>query len=325
MLTIGPVMAAFDELSSLAFMVRDANRRGGVSVQLAASIHYDPTAPLDPVGAGAGAGAGGGARTGAGCTPRGGDVVLVSTRVRKLGGSLGFADMAMHRAVPLPLQGGDGDPAAARDTAYAPGELLASGSHIKFLAVGRAWNLLINDSTLPHLLPLLERWGEAAVSPDTLLGRLLLLVSKNRDGGRGARDALSDCADTVVPASSSGGMGPSTRVLHSGLSAAGDSGGSVGWLHANLNLQQQQDPGQEASAFLFPVRALFKNGLGFMHGGVAAINAEETALLAAQDGGSGEGGGGGRFVRQLSMRYLSPMHVSLLRSALMCSLLVPRC
>ena len=43
-LTIGPIIALFDELSSFGFMAKDSNRRGGVSVYLSANLIEIPVA-----------------------------------------------------------------------------------------------------------------------------------------------------------------------------------------------------------------------------------------------------------------------------------------
>lgn len=125
--SIGPVLAIFDELSSLSLIAQDKNRRGGVSVYLSGKLEES-------------------------CRIT--DSVIVTINCKKIGKSLGFCELTMHDSNSV-------NDVSCNSESEAPvgiikGKLLASGFHIKYLPLGTMWDMLINSRTLPFVVPLCE-------------------------------------------------------------------------------------------------------------------------------------------------------------------------
>ena len=65
----------------------------------------------------------------------------------------------------------------------------------------------------------------------------------------------------------------------------------------------------------FHVTNEFKNGLGFLHGGSCAIIAEHVAAMHNDNNNNGNNSDihrRKRYIKHMNIRYLSPMHVSVI-------------
>ena len=99
----------------MAFIIEDTNNRPGVSIHLETQVFEQSKEIII-----------------ADNDKNKGIDVLVATKVRKIGRTVGFCDITMHTA--------DGH------------TLLAKGSHIKFLPMGIIWDWLLNPTFLPFFM-----------------------------------------------------------------------------------------------------------------------------------------------------------------------------
>ena len=106
----------------MAFIIEDTNKRPGVSIHLETQVfRQSKEINISPV---------------ADSDQNKGIDVLVATKVRKIGKSVGFCDITMHSA--------DGH------------TLLAKGSHVKFLPMGIVWDWLFSPTLLPFFMYILN-------------------------------------------------------------------------------------------------------------------------------------------------------------------------
>lgn len=109
-LSTAAALAVLDEVSTYSFILKDRTCRGGVSVHLTTEM-------LSPCVAG--------------------ESVVIHTRLRKLGKTLGFCDFEMVSA----------------DKSKS-GQVIARGQHIKHLPLGGAWDAIASPTLLPLVLRL---------------------------------------------------------------------------------------------------------------------------------------------------------------------------
>lgn len=99
------ILSLFDELSSQSLIIKDSLHRPGVS------IHLD-TQMTQPI--------------------HSGDKLVVVTKADKIGKSVGFSSVEIHKVV-------EGEPSNSERT------LVAKGKHIKYMPMGLAWSIIFHS------------------------------------------------------------------------------------------------------------------------------------------------------------------------------------
>ena len=126
---VSTAMAVFDELSTMAFIIEDANKRPGVSIHLEAKICEKGKEITFPAVTNKD-------NNNSNSVSDEGIDVLVVTKMTKVGKTVGFCDISM-----LSMDGHT---------------LLAHGSHIKFLPMGVIWDWLLGPTFLPYFIYFLD-------------------------------------------------------------------------------------------------------------------------------------------------------------------------
>ena len=232
--TIGPIIAVMDELSTYGFMLKDKNKRGGVSVYLSARMHQHP---------------------------KPGDELIVSTQVTKIGKSLGFCDINVFSKDDCGVTT-DKNPSVGGNRIH-----YATGYHIKFLPAGMLWNILTNrhvrEFLLPHLEGINPDMGNGDPANKSLLTRVISYVinDKNETTKLKEGESMPERDDVIVAADELGSLYDKLKLRLTHISNT--NGG--GCCDASDN-DMKSNKMQGSASYEFKVRREYSNILGNLHG-----------------------------------------------------------
>ena len=168
--------------------------------------------------------------------PAGTDLVIESDAV-KVGASLGFCEVEVRH--------GDSD------------KLLARGSHIKYLPMGRVWNVLMHPVVLPWVVK---------------VTRFL----KEREGSKGFFGMLVDSL-TSKTLQQGKASGPASSPREERALEESEAAGAV---YEALHLKRLSTHDSDVHEFELPIFHFAKNMGGSLHGGAVGMAAERAALFS---------------------------------------------
>ena len=207
----------------------------------------------------------------------------------KVGRSLGFCEVEMRQVAADLTSGSDSG----------SGKLLARGTHIKYLPMGRLWDCLASPSMLPYVVKGYE-WARGVLRVVRGVGALVQGAKRgarraehpSTGTGTGTGTVDLDTDSSTDSSTTAGAAGAGAAPLYSGPLFR-DSG-ATGAVYTALGLKphhlspppppQQQQGLQDRGRDEFEMRIapFTKNLSGSLHGGAVAMAAEQAALLSSR-------------------------------------------